>query len=67
MLAMDKMAIARWTPRDNAPPRMAALLPQAESVDEEGIQINPPGFHVIPLPYADDIRNLDLTEQPKGI
>ena len=45
---------------------MVALLPQAESIDDEGIQVDPPGFHVIPLPYSDDIRNLDFPEHPKG-
>ncbi|KAL6072069.1 X-ray repair cross-complementing protein 6 [Balamuthia mandrillaris] len=67
MLHMDKLAIARWIPRDGAPPRFVALLPQQETFDEDGIQINPPGFHLIPLPYADDIRTITLGEpQPKA-
>ena len=49
------MAIAMFCPRRNVIPMFAALLPQKETRGEEG-QKEPPGIHVIPLPYADDIR-----------
>lgn len=32
------------------------LLPQEEVLDKQGGQVRPPGFHVIIMPYADDIR-----------
>ncbi len=35
-------------------------------MDEDGSQLTPPGFHVIPLPYADDIRSLKLNPPPEG-
>lgn len=38
---------------------------QAEEFDpEDGSQLRPPGFHVIYLPYADDIREIVLDEEP---
>lgn len=46
-------------PRINTPPRMVALYPQDEELEENRVQVMPPGFHVIYLPYADDFRELD--------
>lgn len=37
-------------------PEMAVLIPQEEEVTEGGGQDMPPGFHVIVLPFVDDIR-----------
>ena len=52
--------IARFIPRKFAPPRMVALLPQLEELDEkEGLQTQPPGLHMIHLPWADDVRQLN--------
>ncbi|GJE85629.1 Ku DNA-binding complex, Ku70 subunit [Phanerochaete sordida] len=42
--------------RRNATPVFCAMLPQAEQRTEEGIQTEPPGMHLIPLPFADDMR-----------
>ena len=42
--------------RTNALPKIAVLLPQEEVLDKQGVQVRPPGFHVIIMPYADDIR-----------
>ena len=40
---------------------------QEEELDERNLQVAPPGFHVIFLPYADDFRKLKFEEgQPKG-
>jgi len=41
-----------------------ALLPQTETFDHEGLQTNPCGFHLIHLPYADDIRHIDVPPSP---
>jgi hypothetical protein len=43
MLALEKIAIVRITPRSNAMPRIAALLPQNETFDDDGLQLDPPG------------------------
>jgi len=60
MLSRNKIAIARFVPRDNAMPRFVALVPQEEEFDEDGTQMVPPGLHVVYLPYCDDIRELNL-------
>ncbi|XP_010137482.1 PREDICTED: X-ray repair cross-complementing protein 6, partial [Buceros rhinoceros silvestris] len=57
------MALCRYTIRRNTPPRFVALVPQEEEVDEQKVQVAPPGFHIIFLPYADDKRNIDFTEK----
>ncbi|OPJ68990.1 X-ray repair cross-complementing protein 6 isoform B [Patagioenas fasciata monilis] len=62
-LEKEVMALCRYTTRRNTPPRFVALVPQEEEVDEQKVQIAPPGFHVIFLPYADDKRNVDFTEK----
>ncbi|KAI8807181.1 SPOC like C-terminal domain-containing protein [Cladochytrium replicatum] len=51
----NKVAICNFVPRRASAPRLVALVPQSESLDTIGEQI-PPGFHVIPLPFADDLR-----------
>lgn len=57
-------ALCRYTRVRNSPPHFVALVPQQEEVDQGQIQITPPGFHAIFLPWADDIRTLDLPEFP---
>lgn len=53
--------------RDNASVRFCALLPQEEKMNEEtGLQ-TPPGFQLIVLPYADDIRDLDNIMEAAGL
>jgi len=58
MNKMEKIAICNFIPRSNSSPRLVALLPQMEERDENDVQISPPGFSVIPLPFADDIRDV---------
>ncbi|KFV68842.1 X-ray repair cross-complementing protein 5, partial [Dryobates pubescens] len=62
-LEREVMALCRYTARRNTPPRFVALVPQEEELDEQKVQITPPGFHVIFLPYADDKRKVDCTEK----
>ncbi|KAI5623223.1 X-ray repair cross-complementing protein 6 [Silurus asotus] len=57
-------ALCKFTARRNTPPRFVALVPQREVLDDSHVQAAPPGFHAIFLPYADDIRTLDLPECP---
>nr|XP_020643534.1 X-ray repair cross-complementing protein 6 isoform X1 [Pogona vitticeps]XP_020643535.1 X-ray repair cross-complementing protein 6 isoform X1 [Pogona vitticeps]XP_020643536.1 X-ray repair cross-complementing protein 6 isoform X1 [Pogona vitticeps]XP_020643537.1 X-ray repair cross-complementing protein 6 isoform X1 [Pogona vitticeps] len=57
------MAICKYIPRQNTPPRFVALVPQEEQLDEQNVQIAPAGFHLIFLPYADDKRKIDFTEK----
>ncbi|KAJ7771072.1 SPOC like C-terminal domain-containing protein [Mycena maculata] len=55
MIKKKKMGLVLSLTRRNASPVFCALLPQEERVDEAG-WTDPAGFHLIPLPFADDIR-----------
>ncbi|KAG9010474.1 ATP-dependent DNA helicase II subunit 1 [Tulasnella sp. JGI-2019a] len=55
-----KIAIARYMPRRGTIPGFAALVPQIERVASHGQQA-PPGFQVVVLPFADDVRQPPLT------
>ena len=61
MIAKDKIAIVRFVPRQTSAVRFCALLPQQEHFDEDNFQ-TPPGFNLIFLPFADDIRNPDTVK-----
>ncbi|KAM6964284.1 X-ray repair cross-complementing protein 6 [Tautogolabrus adspersus] len=62
----DVFALCRCIARRNYSPRFVALVPQKEQVDEGKVQITPPGFNVIYLPYADDFRTLDAPQCPSA-
>ncbi|EPZ36969.1 Ku70/Ku80 beta-barrel domain-containing protein [Rozella allomycis CSF55] len=64
--AKGKIAICRYIARDYSKPSIVALLPQKEQFDENGIQIKPPGAHLITLPFADDLRSLPNDSIQKG-
>ena len=42
-------------------------LLQAEELDDHKVQVTPPGFHVIFLPFADDFRKIKLEDAPRGM
>ncbi|XP_051524141.1 X-ray repair cross-complementing protein 5-like [Myxocyprinus asiaticus] len=62
----NAFALCKYIPRRNTPPRFVALVPQREELDKSQTQATPPGFHVIFLPYADDIRTLDAHRCPSA-
>ena len=64
-LEKEKFILCEIVPRSNTPPRLVALVPQAEELDENNAQLTPPGFHVIYMPYADDFRQIDKTSNEK--
>jgi ATP-dependent DNA helicase 2 subunit 1 len=69
LLGDQKMAIVWFIPRRNASPVLAAMLPGSEKLDENGVQKIPPGMWILPLPFADDIRqnpetNLVVAPEP---
>jgi ATP-dependent DNA helicase 2 subunit 1 len=66
LAAQDKVAIARLIMRDEAAPRLVALLPQRERVDGKGVQIAAPGFHMLFLPFNDDLRKLPHAQGVPG-
>lgn len=56
LLKQKKMAIVWFIPRRNAAPVIAAMIPGEEKLDGHGIQMIPAGMWILPLPFADDIR-----------
>ena len=56
LLRDQKMGLTWFVARKNAAPVIAALLPGAEKFSNEGDQLIPAGLWLIPLPFADDIR-----------
>ncbi|CAD7677087.1 unnamed protein product [Nyctereutes procyonoides] len=62
-LEKEVVAVCRYTPRRNIPPYFVALLPQEEELDDQKIQVTPPGFQLVFLPYADDKRKVPFTEK----
>lgn len=61
MIEKKKIGLVLALMRRNAAPVFCAMLPQAES-GEEGGWNEPAGFHLIPLPFADDIRAAPLDQ-----
>jgi ATP-dependent DNA helicase 2 subunit 1 len=53
MLQQNKFAVAFYGSRASS--QLVALVPQEEEL-ADGLQLEPPGMHLIYLPYADDIR-----------
>lgn len=39
---------------------------QEEECDDHKVQLRPPGFHVIFLPFSDDFRKVKYEQTPKG-
>ena len=56
MLNKNKCAIVKFVSREGSVVKICALMPQAEKYDEDYFQ-TPPGFNMILLPWADDIRS----------
>ncbi|KAL7754285.1 ATP-dependent DNA helicase II subunit 1 [Sorochytrium milnesiophthora] len=56
MNQLEKVAVVNYQPRKGSTPRLAALVPQIEQNDSNG-QVMPSGFHVVMLPFKDDLRS----------
>ncbi|KAJ3243108.1 X-ray repair cross-complementing protein 6 [Chytriomyces hyalinus] len=52
----EKVVICSYMPRRGVSPRLVALLPQMEEYDEKGNILKPSGFHLIHIPFNDDLR-----------
>ncbi len=57
MLKKNVFAIVLTALRSRSPARFAAMVPQAEELDDRGQQLLAPGFYLLPLPYKDDLRH----------
>ncbi|KAF2729951.1 ATP-dependent DNA helicase II subunit 1 [Polyplosphaeria fusca] len=58
LLQHKKMGLAWFIARRNAAPVIAAIIPGQEKYDDNGDQSMPPGLWIVPLPFADDMRQL---------
>jgi len=56
--ARQVAAICQYKPRASSKLCCVALVPQMEENAEGGGQERPPGFHVVFLPYLDDLRKI---------
>lgn len=56
LLKSKKMGLVWFIARRNASPTLCALVPAEERINEDGEQTMPPGLWLVPLPFADDIR-----------
>lgn len=61
-LEKQKFALCYFVSRDQGRSNLVALLPQPEK-REGNTQVMPAGFHLIYLPYADNIRDIPLNEK----
>jgi len=65
LAAREQVAICRLVARYNSPPDFVGLIPQIEKV-VDGVT-TPGGFHMVYIPYADDMRKLPYdSEAPKA-
>jgi ATP-dependent DNA helicase 2 subunit 1 len=64
MVKKGKIGLVRALTRRNATPSFCALLPQEEGEGEGWTE--PSGFHLIPLPFADDIRAAPIEDGFRG-
>ncbi|KAL2864755.1 putative DSB repair complex subunit Ku70 [Aspergillus lucknowensis] len=56
LLRDKKVALVWYIARKAAGPVLGAMMAGEEKVDEDGVQKFPPGLWIIPLPFADDVR-----------
>ncbi|KAI0050512.1 Ku DNA-binding complex, Ku70 subunit [Auriscalpium vulgare] len=61
MVKKNKFGLVLGVTRSNATPTFFAMLPQSEKFEDGGWS-EPAGFHLIPLPFADDIRSAPIEE-----
>lgn len=64
LIESDKMGIAWYIPRKNAVPQIVAILPSKKQSDEDsGTPYLPAGLWLTPLPFVDDLRDLEPLRQ----
>jgi len=56
LIKSKKMGLVWFIARRNASPTLCGLIPAEEKANEDGEQSMPPGLWLVPLPFADDIR-----------
>ncbi len=56
LLRDKKVALVWYITRKAAAPALGAMMAGEEKVDENGVQKFPPGMWIVPIPFADDVR-----------
>lgn len=56
LLRDKKVALVWYIARKAAAPAVGAMMAGEEKVDENGVQKFPPGMWIVPIPFADDVR-----------
>ncbi|KAL2157012.1 hypothetical protein VTH06DRAFT_8325 [Thermothelomyces fergusii] len=66
LLEADKVGIAWFVGRENAHPSMVAIIP-SRALDDGSSETPylPAGLWLYPLPFADDVRSVDLAMPPR--
>lgn len=66
LLEADKVGIAWFVARENAHPTIVAIIP-SRALDDGSSETPylPAGLWLYPLPFADDVRNVDVTMSPR--
>jgi Ku70/Ku80 beta-barrel domain/Ku70/Ku80 C-terminal arm len=55
MVQKDLIAVVRFVRSKAAMPRLAAMIPQMEYLNKDGIQMLPLGMHLVQLPFSEEI------------
>ncbi|KAG2323931.1 hypothetical protein Bca4012_038285 [Brassica carinata] len=64
MIQLGRFAVAFYG--GTTPPRLVALVAQDE-IESDGGQVEPPGMNMIYLPYANDIRDIEMVQSKPGV
>lgn len=56
LLRDQKVALVWYITRKAMAPALGAMMAGEEKVDENGVQKFPPGMWIVPIPFADDVR-----------
>ncbi|KAK4165902.1 SPOC like C-terminal domain-containing protein [Cladorrhinum sp. PSN259] len=66
LLKSKKVGIAWFVSRQNANPVMVAIMPSG-NLNDDGLETSylPAGLWLYPLPFADDVRSVDIPNKPR--
>ncbi|CAM9575786.1 unnamed protein product [Chrysoparadoxa australica] len=64
MLEKKQLALVRVALREPSTPQLGCLVPQEEIIEDEE-QVQPPGMHLIMVPFKDEVRTNDFARVPR--
>ncbi|KAI5476030.1 ATP-dependent DNA helicase 2 subunit 1 [Pseudohyphozyma bogoriensis] len=56
----DVIGFGVFLARAASKPQIVVLIPQVETLTDSGLTADPPGIHICQLPFADDVRALNI-------